>query len=52
MIGHFDEMLEKNQGLLFYGDVGTGKTFAAACIANYLLERRIPVVMTFLLLLS
>lgn len=43
---HFDEMIEKNQGLLLWGDVGTGKTFAAACIANYLLERRIPVVMT------
>lgn len=43
---HFDEMLDKNQGLLFYGDVGTGKTFSAACIANYLLERRVPVVMT------
>ena len=43
---HFDEMLEKNQGLLFYGGVGTGKTFAAACIANRLLELRVPVVMT------
>lgn len=43
---HFDEMMEKNQGLLFYGGVGTGKTFAAACIANYLLEQRVPVVMT------
>lgn len=43
---HFDEMLEKNQGLLFYGEVGTGKTFAAACIANYLLSLRVPVVMT------
>lgn len=42
----FDEMLVKNQGLLFYGDVGTGKTYAAACIANYLLDRRVPVVMT------
>lgn len=42
----FDEMMEKNQGLLFYGGVGTGKTYAAACIANYLLERRRPVVMT------
>lgn len=42
----FDIMLEKNQGMLFYGDVGTGKTFAAACIANHLIERRIPVVMT------
>lgn len=43
---HFDEMLEKNQGLLFYGGVGTGKTFAAACIANHLLSQRVPVVMT------
>jgi len=43
---HFDEMLAKNQGLLFYGGVGTGKTFAAACIANRLLSQRVPVVMT------
>lgn len=43
---HFDEMLAKNQGLLFYGGVGTGKTFAAACIANHLLSLRVPVVMT------
>ena len=43
---HFDEMLAKNQGLLFYGGVGTGKTFAAACIANHLLSQRVPVVMT------
>ncbi len=50
---HFDKMMEKNQGLIFYGDVGTGKTFAAACIANYLLPRGIPVVMTsFIKLLS
>lgn len=42
----FDEMVEKNQGLLFFGGVGTGKTFAAACIANYLLDRMVPVVMT------
>lgn len=43
---HFDEILAKNQGLLFYGGVGTGKTFAAACIANHLLNQRIPVIMT------
>lgn len=43
---NFDEMLKSNQGLLFHGDVGTGKTFAAACIANYLLDRHIPVIMT------
>lgn len=43
---NFDEMMSKNQGLLFYGGVGTGKTFSAACIANYLLDRKIPTVMT------
>ena len=49
----FDEMLEKNQGLLFHGETGTGKTFAAACIANYLLARKVSVVMTsFVKLLS
>lgn len=42
----FDKMVEKNQGLLFYGGPGTGKTFAAACIANYLLEKQKPVIMT------
>ena len=48
----FDEMLAKNQGLLFWGEKGTGKTFAAACIANYLLERKIPVIMTSILRIS
>lgn len=49
----FNVMMEKNQGLIFYGNVGTGKTFAAACIANHLLARGVPVVMTsFIKLLS
>lgn len=43
---HFDEMRKKNQGLLFYGDVGTGKTYMAACIANYLMENLTTCVMT------
>ncbi len=43
---HFAEMKEKNQGLLFYGDVGTGKTYMAACIANHLMDRLTPCVMT------
>ena len=42
----FDQMVEKDQGLIFWGGVGTGKSFAAACIANYLLDRKVPVVMT------
>ena len=33
-------------GLIFWGSVGTGKTFMAACIANYLIEKQIPVLMT------
>ena len=42
----FDDMFEKNQGLLMWGDNGTGKSFAAGCIANYLLDKGVPVVMT------
>jgi len=42
----FDLMVEKNQGLLFWGNVGTGKSYAAGCIANHLLERKVPVIMT------
>lgn len=44
----FDEMVAKNQGLLFWGDVGTGKTYLAACVANALLEKGVPVVITSL----
>lgn len=42
----FDEMADKNQGLLLWGGVGTGKSYAAACIGNSLIERGVPVVMT------
>ena len=42
----FPEMEEKNQGLLFYGPVGTGKSHTAACIANALMEKEISVIMT------
>lgn len=52
-VDKFDKMVEKNQGLLFWGDVGTGKSFAAACIANALLDNGVPVIMTsFVKLLS
>jgi DNA replication protein DnaC len=45
-VENFREMKEKNQGLLLYGPVGTGKSFTAACIANSLLENRVSVIMT------
>lgn len=43
---HFEKMFSDNQGIIFHGPVGTGKTYTAACIANELLDRGIPVVMT------
>lgn len=43
---NFGRMLEENQGIIFWGPVGTGKSFTAACIANELLTGQIPVIMT------
>lgn len=37
---HWEEMYRENIGLLFWGKPGNGKTFAAACIANALLEKK------------
>ena len=45
-IDNFSQMEEENQGLLFWGNVGTGKSFTAAVIANELLNRKITVIMT------
>lgn len=44
----FDELFEKNQGLLFYGTVGTGKTTLACCIGNELMEHMTSVFATSL----
>lgn len=45
-VGHFAEFQKNGQGLLFWGNVGTGKAFLAGCIANALMEKNIPVLMT------
>lgn len=45
-VEHWDEAYRKNTGLLLFGDVGTGKSFFAGCIANALLDRDVPVLMT------
>ena len=39
----WDEMRENNVGLLLWGNIGTGKTFAAHCVCNALLQRDEPV---------
>lgn len=45
-VTNWDEMYSKNIGLCLFGNVGTGKTYAAACIANALIDKGIRVVMT------
>ena len=45
-VDHWSEMREKNIGLLMYGPCGNGKSFAAACIANALIDKSIPAMMT------
>ncbi len=41
----WEDMQRENIGLLLYGDVGTGKSYGAACIATRLIEQSIPVCM-------
>ncbi len=45
-VEHWPEAFKKNIGLLLFGDVGTGKSFLARCIANALLDQDVPVLMT------
>lgn len=45
-VEHWDEFKRKGMGMLLWGDVGTGKSYMAACIANALLEQEKRVLMT------
>ena len=45
-VQHWEEMQKNSTGLLLWGDVGTGKSFIAGCIANALLDKGVPVIMT------
>ena len=42
----WETMQAENIGYLFWGGVGTGKSYLAACIANALMEQEVPVCMT------
>lgn len=37
---NFDKLFQANKGMIFTGNKGTGKTFAACCIANALIDRK------------
>ena len=38
-VEHWDKFRSNGMGLLLFGDVGTGKSYAAGCIANALIEK-------------
>nr|UWD63390.1 MAG: AFG1-like ATPase [Bacteriophage sp.] len=45
-VDNFAEMKKRGKGLLLYGSVGSGKTYAAACIANELINQGRPCLVT------
>lgn len=45
-VTHWEEIKSKAMVLLLWGDVGTGKSFFAGCVANALLDKGVPVLMT------
>lgn len=45
-VDNFSEFRANGKGLLFYGNTGTGKTFAACEIANALIDKGYPVLVT------
>ena len=45
-VDNFGRMKSDGKGLLLFGEVGTGKTFYAACIANAVIDMCIPAMVT------
>lgn len=43
-VDRWEEMLERNIGLIFHGEPGCGKTYLVSCIGNALLDKRQSVV--------
>lgn len=47
-VKNWKDFYSRGKGLFFYGGTGNGKTFAACCVANALLDAEIPVKFTSL----
>lgn len=45
-VDNFPKMLERGKGLLLFGNVGSGKSYIAACITNALIDNGTPCMMT------
>ena len=45
-VQHWEEFRNTSTGLILWGNVGSGKSFIAGCIANALLDKGVPVIMT------
>lgn len=45
-VDNFEELRKTGKGLLLYGSVGTGKTYAACEVANALIDKGYPVLVT------
>lgn len=45
-VDNFGDVCKAGKGLLLFGTCGTGKTYIAACIANALIDKGCPVLMT------
>lgn len=45
-VDNFEDFKKDGTGLLLHGEVGTGKTFYAACVANALIDKGYTVLMT------
>ena len=52
-VGQWEQIKDGNHGMILWGEVGTGKSYLAGCIANALMEKEISVRMTnFALILN